>query len=384
MLGPILDNINLVLELEAVVQKVILKPITDIDKHKNEPVDNKGNINYNAIGVEYLQNGLKKLAYLKTTHIPIKDISFSSERSVILTAGAIMTPKLLMLSGIGPAEDLQKRQIPVKVNASAVGRNLQDHPSIGMLFNKDPGVSSSLPSIYSIGKLWSNYIKAVKDKDSDKYGILESPGISSGSFLRSAFVTDDSPDIQLTVYPTLFEPHLIDRYERTKSLNGSYDNKILITITLLQPEARYNLKLSEQLFEKGPEFILPDGRDRYLTDNDIRRLEWGIRQVRKIVSSSPVSQLIREEVSPSLYLNDNQMTSWINENVYPSSHWVGTASMGKVVDESLKVKHVEGLRIADASVIPIITNGPVHATVIAIASLCADIILGKKTMNHTS
>lgn len=384
MLGPILDNSNLVLELEAVVQKVILKPITDIDKHKNEPVDNKGNINYNAIGVEYLQNGLKKLAYLKTTHIPIKDITFSSERSVILTAGAIMTPKLLMLSGIGPAEDLQKRQIPVKVNASAVGRNLQDHPSIGMLFNKDPGVSSSLPSIYSIGKLWSNYIKAVKDKDSDNYGILESPGISSGAFLRSAFVTDDSPDIQLTVYPTLFEPHLIDRYERTKSLNGSYDDKILITITLLQPEARYNLKLSEQLFEKGPEIILPDGRDKYLTDNDIRRLEWGIRQVRKIVSSPPVSQLIREEVSPSLYLNDNQRTSWINENVYPSSHWVGTASMGKVVDESLKVKHVEGLRIADASVIPIITNGPVHATVIAIASLCADIILGKKTMNHTS
>ena len=386
MLGPILDKSNLVLELEAVVQKVILKPITDNDKHKNGPIDAKtksggGGINYNAIGVEYLQNGLKKMAYLKTTHIPIKDIAFSSERSVILTAGAIMTPKLLMLSGVGPSEVLEARQITVKVNATEVGKNLQDHPSLGMQFDVDPGVSSSLPSIYSIGKIWTNYIKAVEDKDSHApYGILGSPGLSSGAFLRSIYATDDSPDIQLTVYPTLFEPHLIDRYERSKSSNHTIDNKILITVTLLQPDARYNVVLSDQPFEKGPDIILPSGKNRYLSDNDIRRLEWGISQVRKIVSSPPLSQLIRNEVSPT-NLNDEAMNVWINDNVYPSSHWTGTASLGKVVDESLKVKRVEGLRIADASVIPIITNGPIHATVVAIASLCADIIQGKRTMN---
>jgi choline dehydrogenase len=138
--------------------------------------------------------------------------------------------------------------------------------------------------------------------------------------------------------------------------------------------------LSDQPFEKGPDIILPSGKNRYLSDNDIRRLQWGINQVRKIVSSPPLSQLIRNEVSPS-NLNDEAMNVWINDNVYPSSHWTGTASLGKVVDESLKVKRVEGLRIADASVIPIITNGPIHATVVAIASLCADIIQGKRTMN---
>jgi choline dehydrogenase-like flavoprotein len=110
------------------------------------------------------------------------------------------------------------------------------------------------------------------------------------------------------------------------------------------------------------------------------RLKWGISQVRNIVSTLPLSQMIRGEISPAIN-NDDSMDTWVNENIYPSSHWSGTASLGKVVDESLKVKHVEGLRIADASVIPFITNGPIHATIVAIASICADIIQGKKLMN---
>jgi choline dehydrogenase len=246
-------------------------------------------------------------------------------------------------------------------------------------------MSSALPSIYSIGTIWTNYIDAIqesvnKTKDiDDSYGILGSPGLSSGAFLKSVYATDDIPDIQLTVYPMISEPHLIDKYLQNNT--NDYRNNILITVTLLRPEGYYNVMLNkEDPVEENPDIVLPNDNDQYLTDNDVRRLKWGITQVRKIITSPPLSQIIRKELSPIINTDDDTMNNWINENIYPSSHWVGSASMGKVVDESLKVKYIEGLRVADASVIPIITNGPIHATVVAIASICADIIQGKVKM----
>ena len=123
----------------------------------------------------------------------------------------------------------------------------------------------------------------------------------------------------------------------------------------------------------------------YLSEIDVNKLEWGIQQVRKILATPPLLQLLGGETSPggNIPSGGDELQRWVRENVYPNSHWVGTCSMGgdggksSVVDEALKVYGVERLRVADASVIPIIPNGNVHSTVVAIAHHGAELIVAE-------
>ena len=205
---------------------------------------------------------------------------------------------------------------------------------------------------------------------------------------------------------------------------------ILFTVALLTPEGTYEVVLDKhnplgrspvvQLPQTGPE----GKSQRYLSPLDVKRLAWGITQVRAVLRTEPLSTVVVEEVSPAheAEWGDAQLESWIEHNHYPNNHWVGTARMGpssprrgkkaagtgtgtgtgasasstenegaggaagiaaegdvltSVVDEQLVVRGTTNLYVADAAAIPVIPNGNVHSTVTVVASMAAQFLLNK-------
>lgn len=202
-----------------------------------------------AIGVEYTQDNIKKRAFLQSKSRVITSSPSSTNipdsLSVIVTAGALLTPQLLMNSGIGPEDELKKANIPLKVSSPLVGSNLQDHPAIGMTFKAYPALAASkissytniffimtyyyllfliieYPSAYSLISRWYEYLKAINlvrksdlsssstssssssSSSSTEFGILGTPGFAAGGFLVSPYArSSNEPDIQLTVFPVV-------------------------------------------------------------------------------------------------------------------------------------------------------------------------------------
>lgn len=164
--------------------------------------------NEHAIGVEYVSNGVVKQAYLKPL---IKTTSFTElgkAGGVILTAGALMTPKLLMNSGIGRQDVLQKSGIPIRIHSPQVGKNLQDHPAVGVVAMVGADILANQISAFELGMNFGEYILSVivarqmhSSKPSTDFGIIGTPGISAGAFLTSPYSSNKQPDIQLTIFP---------------------------------------------------------------------------------------------------------------------------------------------------------------------------------------
>lgn len=167
---------------------------------------------------------------------------------------------------------------------------------------------------------------------------------------------------------------------------------MLVTVAVLDPEGRAVVRLDEDNPRSGSAHIYADERDgapEPLTDLDAQKLAWGVQEVRRILDTSPMRELLRGEVYPGpgvgRDLDDDKnaanLVGWVRQHVYSNSHWCGTARMGKasdpdtVVDERMEVKGVKGLYVGDASVIPLIPNGNVHSTVLLVASKLADILL---------
>ena len=398
---------------------------------------------YKAIGVEYVQDGVTKTAYLKAKTLPSmagSGLDFSKVRGVVLTAGAIMTPKILLNSGVGPRATLMQAGIDVMVDSSNVGQNLQDHPAVAVAVEVGPWVAAAYPSAYDLVNELSHYIDAVAAArggapvPAARFGVWSSTGVSAGAFLVSPFSDDGTPDVQLTVYPALIEPHLTDMRER--NINNNYDvgnsssgssrsrssssssssssgggaapllprdHQMLVAIALMRPEARMQVTLNGSNAATALPRILPatpvpvgaptsfPASDPVpasinLTDRDVSVLVWGIEEVRKIVAQPPLVEMTRGEVNPGRAVDGPQaLAAWVRGNVYPNSHWAGTCAMGgdggdgppSVVDASLKVRGVERLRVADASVLPTVPNGNVHATVVAVAHRAAEIIVAE-------
>jgi len=384
-LGPLIKNQpkNFNLQINCQVKRILLNPIHEL--HDGSP-------QYHAYGVEYEQNGELKTALLSIDRITTVGRKFENVRSIIVAGGAIMSPKLLLASGIGPDNVLKDAKIDVKVQNEWVGKNLQDHPAVGLLVKLNPEIAAKYPSAYSTINGWGSYIDAINKSLSgisvskEDIGILGSPGISAGAFLISPFAQNNIPDIQLTVFPTFGEPHLVKRYY--KGTNSSIisnivieGNEMLITVALLTPDARYEITLNNtDPINSPPVFNIPKGRHNYLSDRDAERLAWGIQQVRGILKTPPLSELTNDIIEPSNDVNNVDLTNWVRYNSYCNSHWVGSAKMGSSVEnsainENLQVHNVKGLYVTDASAIPIIPNGNVHSTVVVVACIAADIII---------
>lgn len=170
---------------------------------------------------------------------------------------------------------------------------------------------------------------------------------------------------------------------------------MLVTVSVLDPEGRSVVRLDPENPDDGNPYIYRDEREgapEPLTELDARKLAWGVRQVRRIMDTSPLRELHRGEVYPGPGVSgkaddtagDNEaLVSWVRGHLYSNSHWCGTARMGalsdpeSVVDEKMGVRGVRGLFVGDASVIPFIPNGNVHSTVVLVAMKLAGFLLGR-------
>jgi choline dehydrogenase len=275
-----------------------------------------------------------------------------AEREVILCAGAYQSPQLLMLSGIGPADELRKLGIDVVADLP-VGRNLQDHP-VSTLAWLATGESLAAAMTEANLELFER----------EGRGPLTSTVVEAGAFVhtRSGLA---APDIQLHFFPvalpsTHFGPP-VDGHGFT------------IGPTLLRPTSRGSVTLRNSLPYAKPRIV-----HNYLrTEEDRLCLLDGVRAALEIAAQPPLRAIIRDESDVPASDSEADVMQLIRRRTQTIFHPVGTCAMGSVLDASLRVHGVPGLRVVDASVMPTIPSGNTNAPTIMIAEKAADMIRGR-------
>ena len=285
--------------------------------------------------------------------------AFASQE-VILSAGAIGSPQLLMLSGIGPAEELVKHKIDMQVNLPGVGKNLQDHLNVSVLAhtkeaNSLCGVDRGIGALTTGMRYFWN-----------KSGPGASNGAESGAFVSSKF-SPNRPDIQLHFIPLMIFPKPVPELKA---------HGVTIHACNLRPTDVGQITLASAQPQHAP--IIDQ---RFLqTQGNIERMREGIYLCREILASGPFADLISHEHSPgNEVLSDQQICDFIKATAETEYHPVGTCAMGQgelaVVDAALRVYGVEGLRVADASIMPTLISGNTNAACIMIGEKAAAMII---------
>jgi choline dehydrogenase-like flavoprotein len=304
-----------------------------------------------AAGVRYLRRGQEELA--------------RAETEVILAAGAIGSPQLLLLSGVGPADHLRDLGIGVRVDSPGVGANLSDHPVVTAMWEtpRTPGLwEESTPANLARWRLRHS-------------GPLTSNVAEAGGFSRTR-PSLPAPDVQWHALPT--------PYQRA-GLGDPRQRAFSLLIALVEVGSRGQLWLRSADPRHKPA-IDP----AYLSDPaDLEPLVVGVRMAREFAAAGPLAKSCRNELSPGPDVRtDAQVREFIRRDLSTLFHPVGTCAMGgdsrlaaskltSVVDPELRVRGVERLRVVDASVMPVVPRGNTNAPTIAIAERAADLIIGR-------
>jgi len=297
-----------------------------------------------CVGLEYVQDG---------------QLQTARAAEVILCGGAINSPQLLMLSGVGPAEHLHALGIDVVSDVPGVGQNLIDHLSMLVGYHsKQPITLKNAESLLNLGK----YLLL-------KRGMLTSNVAEAGGFLK---LRDDAPvpDLQFHYGPTHFVNHGFDNPE---------GHGISLGPTLVCPKSRGEIKLQS----KDP-FDAPLIDPRYLSEpEDLEVLVEGVKIARQIAQAPALAAYMGEEYIPgAARQTDEELREAVRQHVETIYHPVGTCKMGHdslaVVGEDLSVHTVSGLRVVDASVMPSIVNANTNIPTMMIAEKAADTIRGRR------
>ncbi len=324
---PALHRNNLTVFTEAQVEKVLIE---------------KGN----AVGVKYRRNGGL-------------NISACVRKEVILSAGAYNSPHLLMLSGVGPAKELKKHGIEVIKDLPGVGQNLQDHVYVGVVkqIKKNVSLDKIDRTPYVIKNL-SNYLLR-------KQGPLTSNLAEAGGFIHTVDGLE-APDMQYHFAPCYFVDNGFTRPE---------GNGLGLAATLIKPESAGKLYL-----KNNDPFELPLVDPAFLTaDADMQTLIRGYRIAQDILDSKPFKSITKQYFKPGRRLEtDEEIIEHIKDSMEHIYHPVGTCKMGSdkmaVVDDKLRVRGINNLRVVDASIMPTIVRGNTNAPTIMIAEKAADLI----------
>ncbi len=278
---------------------------------------------------------------------------------VILSAGAFNSPQILMLSGIGPAAHLRDHGIDVRVDKPAVGRDLQDHidyVSSWQTESKVP-IGDSLAGTVRM-------IRAMIEHRRKRTGIMTTPYAEAGGFWR---VMPDAPipDVQWHFVPAMLEDH---GREKVKGHGFS------LHACVLRPESRGTVTLASS--DAGaPPRIDPNFLD---DERDIAVLRAGVRLSHRIAEASPLADYAPQDRYPVDLGDDAALDDLIRSRADTVYHPVGTCRMGNddqsVVDPTLKARGVEGLWIADASIMPRLVSGNTNAPSIMIGERCSDFV----------
>ncbi len=300
-----------------------------------------------AVGVEFYHEGALK--------------QLKAAREVLLCAGALQSPQILMLSGIGPHAHLLENGIATLHDLPGVGQNLQDHPDVVLVV--DAPQAKDLFGL-SLSGLVSG-IKGVLEWRKHRSGMLTTNFAEAGGFIKSQ-PTEPIPDLQLH-----FVVGKLVNHGRTTVLGHGYS----CHVCLLRPRSRGSV----QLDSKDP-LALPLIDPNFLGDrDDMDRLLRGFKLMRHLLSQPALAALQGKELAASASAqSDAQMERFIRDHADSIYHPVGTCRMGRgpldVVDAQLRVRGIEGLRVVDASIMPSIVGGNTNAPVIMIAEKAADMI----------
>ena len=285
-----------------------------------------------------------------------------ARREVILAAGAIGSPQILMVSGIGDPEGLKRHGIEVRAALPGVGKNLQDH------LQARPVYRTTLSTINTeINSLFKQGLIALH------YAATRTGPMTMAASLGTAFLKTrpdlDQPDIQFHVQP----------FSASQKINKPHDfNAFTASVLQLRPESRGYLELRSADMRDHPA-IHPN----YLaTRTDQETLVEGIRIARRIARTEPVASVITGEYMPGPEIADDDfeaLLNWARDTATTIYHPTGTCKMGRdpmaVVDERLFVHGIAGLRVADASIMPMIVSGNTNAPTIMIGEKASDMIL---------
>lgn len=288
-----------------------------------------------------------------------------ANKEVILSAGAIQSPQILMLSGIGDKQALDDKGIDLVKHLPGVGKNLQEHVDACILVRskKRDGFTSSPMSMLKMLPDTLQYMFGKKGK-------LANSMLEAGGFLKSSDAVE-RPDIQLHMVPLLYD----DNGRDIKLMSG---HGYSCHVCVLRPESRGTISLKSDSYLDDPEidfkfFSDEAGKDRQVIID-------GMRQLRKIMAAPAFDEYRIDEMHPGFENeSDESIFAKAKERLGLVYHPVGTCKMGQdelaVVDHHLKVHGIESLRVIDASIMPTLVSGNTNAPTIAIAEKIADAIL---------
>jgi len=291
-----------------------------------------------------------------------KSIELTASKEVLLSAGAINSPQVLMLSGLGPKEHLAEKGIETKVDLPGVGQNLQDHLD-AIVQHRCKNRDSYAVSLAVIPR----YVKNVFNYMFNRQGIFTSNVAEAGGFDKTSNAAE-IPDIQYHFLPAI----LLDHGRKT-AFGYGYG----VHVCGLYPKSRGEIKLRSNK-PNEPAMIDP----HYLEHpEDQKVMIDGVRRARKILAAPSFEKYQSWEIEPGPEAqSDEEILAFIRKKSETIYHPVGTCKMGDisdamtVVDSELKVKGLKGLRVVDASVMPTLVGGNTNAPTIMIAERCADLI----------
>jgi choline dehydrogenase-like flavoprotein len=289
-----------------------------------------------------------------------KAVVLHAKKEVVLSAGAINSPQILMLSGVGPKEQLKQHNIEIVNELSGVGENLHDHLTVVPLYKAK--YSKGTFGISAGGAF--NIAKGCVDWFAKREGQLTSNFAESHAFIK-LFSDSKVPDVQLE-----FVIGLVDDHSRKLHLGHGYS----IHCSIMQPKSRGTIRLADANPLSAP-LIDPN----YLNHpDDLNVMLAGLKKTLQIMQSEAFDVIRGNMVYPLDINNNEQLIEYIRQTAETEYHPVGTCKMGQdpmaVVNSQLQVHGVKNLRVVDASIMPHIITGNTNAGVIAIAEKAADLI----------
>ncbi|WP_299926259.1 GMC family oxidoreductase N-terminal domain-containing protein [uncultured Pelagimonas sp.] len=332
--APQENNPNLTVRLNAPVQRVIIE-------------------NGRAVGVEYRP---------KSGEV----VRVRARGEVIVSAGALVTPKILMLSGIGPADHLLDHDIPCQVDLPGVGQNLIDHPEVPIT-----AIANGPYGYYKQGEGWRMLRNGVQFKLFGT-GPVTSAGVEAGAFVNPT-TPDAPPSIQAFCVPIVY----LDR-DALEEVQDDYG--VTVTTVVVKPKSRGEVRLASADPADRPD-ISPNLLQH---PDDMQAMIDGQRFFLRAFAQSPLADKLDRVAIPSPDdVSDEALRAHCKRFVKTNYHPAGTAKMGAdgdkmaVLDARMRVRGLENLRVCDMSAVPNINAGNTNAPAMMLGDRCADLVMGR-------